>query len=37
LSELCDGHIQLQDSFVMSDGVAELTIGRVTAIIPDAG
>jgi hypothetical protein len=37
LSELCDGHIQLQDSFVMSDGVAELSIGLVSAIIPDAG
>jgi hypothetical protein len=37
LSELCDSHIQLQDSFVMSDGVAELSIGLVSAIIPDAG
>jgi hypothetical protein len=34
LRELCDEHIQLQDSFVMSEGVSELSNGLVTAIIP---
>jgi hypothetical protein len=34
LRELCDEHIQLQDSFVMSDGVAGLSDGLVEAIVP---
>ncbi len=35
LSELCNEHIQLQDSFVMSEGVAVLSDGLTAAIIPD--
>ena len=35
LSELCDEHIQLEDSFVMSEGVTELSIGLTSAIIPN--
>ncbi len=35
LRELCDGQVQLQESFVMSDGVAELSVGLVQAIVPD--
>ncbi|NTU54759.1 MAG: ATP-dependent helicase [Anaerolineales bacterium] len=35
LSELCDEHIQLQDSFVMSEGVAGLSDGLVEAILPN--
>ncbi|HKI52575.1 MAG TPA: hypothetical protein VJ987_00505, partial [Anaerolineales bacterium] len=35
LSELCDEHIQLEDSFVMSEGVADLSDGLVAAIIPN--
>jgi hypothetical protein len=34
LRELCTEHIQLQDSFVMSEGVANLSDGLVEAIIP---
>ncbi len=35
LNELCNEQIQLEDSFVMSEGVAELSDGLVTAIIPN--
>jgi hypothetical protein len=35
LSELCDEHIRLQDSFVMSEGVAGLSDGLVEAILPN--
>ena len=35
LRELCDEHIQLQDSFVMSEGVAQLSDGLVGAIVPN--
>jgi hypothetical protein len=35
LSELCEEQVQLEDSFVMSEGVAELSNGLVTAIIPN--
>jgi hypothetical protein len=34
LNELCDEHVQLQDSFVMSEGVAGLSNGLVQAILP---
>ena len=34
LNELCNEHIQLQDSFVMSEGVAGLSNGLVEAISP---
>ncbi len=34
LRELCDEQIQLQESFVMSEGVAELSEGLVEAISP---
>jgi hypothetical protein len=34
LHELCDEHIQLQDSFVMSEGVAGLSQGLTAAILP---
>jgi len=36
LRELCDEHIVLQDSFVMSDGIAKLSQGLTAAIIPNA-
>jgi len=36
LRELCSEHIQLQDSLVMSDRVAELSDGLVQAILPSA-
>jgi hypothetical protein len=35
LRELCDEHIQMQDSFVMSAGVAELSDRLTAAILPD--
>ena len=35
LRELCDEHVQLQDSFVMSEGVAQLSEGLVDAIVPN--
>ncbi len=35
LRELCDEQIQLQESFVMSEGVANLSAGLVDAIAPD--
>ncbi len=35
LREACDEHIQLQDSFVMSDGVAGLSDGLTSAILPN--
>jgi hypothetical protein len=35
LRELCEEQVQLEDSFVMSEGVAELSNGLVTAIIPN--
>lgn len=35
LSGLCDEQVQLEDSFVMSEGVAELSNELVTAIIPN--
>ena len=35
LHELCDEHIQLRDSFVMSEGVAGLGDSLVGAIVPD--
>ncbi|HUG34150.1 MAG TPA: UvrD-helicase domain-containing protein [Anaerolineales bacterium] len=34
LRELCDEHVQLQDSFVMSEGIAGLSDGLVGAILP---
>lgn len=34
LHDVCDEQIQLQESFVMSDGVAELSEGLVDAILP---
>ncbi len=34
LRELCDEHIQLQESFVMSEKVADLSNGLVEAIVP---
>ncbi len=34
LRELCDEQIQLQDSFVMTEGVAELSEGLIEAIAP---
>ena len=34
LRELCNEHIQLQESFVMSGGVAELSDGLKSAILP---
>ena len=34
LRELCDEHIQLQESFVMTEGVAELSEGLIEAIAP---
>lgn len=37
LSELCDEHIQLEDSFVMSEGMAGLSVGLTEAILPSAG
>ncbi len=36
LRELCNEHIQLQESFVMSEGVAELSDGLVEAIAPNS-
>ena len=36
LNELCAEHIQLQDSFVMSDGVSGLGNGLVEAIVPNS-
>ena len=36
LRDLCNEHVQLQDSFVMSDGVAGLNNGLIKAIIPNA-
>jgi len=36
LREFCSEHIQLQDSLVMSDRVAELSDGLVQAILPSA-
>ena len=36
LRELCDEQIQLEDSFVMSEEVAELSAGLESAIDPDA-
>jgi hypothetical protein len=35
LSELCDEQIQLEDSFVMSEDVAELSNGLVKSILPE--
>ncbi|PWB75266.1 MAG: hypothetical protein C3F07_05915 [Anaerolineales bacterium] len=35
LRELCGEHVQLQDSFVMSEGVADLSDGLVEAILPE--
>ena len=35
LREVCDEQIQLQESFVMSEGVAELSDGLVEAIVPN--
>ena len=35
LRELCEEHIQLQESFVISSGMAKLTDGLVNAILPD--
>jgi hypothetical protein len=35
LRELCDEQIRLQESFVMSEGVAELSEGLVEAIVPN--
>lgn len=35
LRELCDEHIQLRDSFVMSEEVAELSDSLVEAIVPN--
>jgi len=37
LNELCDEHVQLPDSFVMSDEVAGLSDGLTAAILPDVG
>ena len=34
LRELCDEHIQMQESFVMSEDVANLSAGLVEAILP---
>jgi hypothetical protein len=36
LRELCHEHLQLQESFVMSESVAELSDGLVEAIVPNA-
>ncbi|HAV76872.1 MAG TPA: hypothetical protein DCX53_05900, partial [Anaerolineae bacterium] len=36
LGDLCDEHIQLEDSFVMSEGVAGLNVGLTEAILPSA-
>lgn len=35
LREVCDEHVQLQDSFVMSEGVAGLSEGLTAAILPN--
>lgn len=35
LRELCDEHVVLEDSFVMSESVASLSDGLITAIVPD--
>ncbi len=37
LNELCNEHLQLQDSFVMSEGVVELNDGLTKAILPAIG
>jgi len=34
LREMCDEHVQLRDSFVMSEGVASLSDGLAKAIVP---
>ena len=35
LNELCNAHVQMQDSFVMSEDVAGLSDGLMEAILPD--
>jgi len=37
LNDLCNEHLQLQDSFVMSEGVVELNDGLTKAILPAIG